>query len=146
MKNNLNHLSFFELRKQLTFPFHSSRSFYETNRTKYINRIDISTICKYAKIFGLKVYCMVNSRHFTASVLNCCFEFTKSRKKDAYFSGFESRNKLIKVDNSAAILFRNKVSCVSRRFMYLGIAGLASFFSRTFLRWGALIAGALHCV
>ena len=39
-RNSLNHLSFFELRKLLTFSFYSSRIFYET---KYINGIDVSS-------------------------------------------------------------------------------------------------------
>ena len=41
--------------------------------------------------------------------------------KTRTFLVFESRNKLIKVDNSAAILFCNKVRCVWRRLTYRGI-------------------------
>ena len=60
-----------------------------------------------AKLFWLKVYCVVNSKRFSTSVLNCYFAVTQSRKKDAYFSGFKLRNKLIK---------RGKLS---RRFVLL---------------------------
>ena len=55
---------------------------------------------------------MVNSGLFNTSVLTCCFEFTQPRKKHAYFSGFGSRNKLIKVDKSAVILFDWKARSV----------------------------------
>ena len=108
---------------------------------------NISTIwtCPKIIIFGLRVIYMVNSRRFTTSVLNCCFEFTQSRKKEAYFSGFQSRNKVIKMDNSAAILFCNKVRCVWRPLTYRGITCFASFFFRTFLGRGVLEDwGALH--
>ena len=65
---------------------------------------------------------VVNSRFFSTSLLNCCFELTQSRKKDAHFSGFQSRFKLIKEDNSAAILFSWKVRSVGGFFIYLSLA------------------------
>ena len=55
---------------------------------------------------------MINSSLLSTSVLNCCFEFTKSRKKHAYISGIKSRDKLMKVKNPATILFGGKVRSV----------------------------------
>ena len=72
---------------------------------------------------------MLNSRlsRQYLCILNCCFEFTQSRKKDAYFqAGFESRNNLIKVDNSAAILFGCKLRSVGGCFMYPSLTSFAS--------------------
>lgn len=73
---------------------------------KYVVKWGVSWIARGKQNTGKPVKERIvqpESAHILTSVLRYCFEFTQSRKKEPYISGFESRNELTKVENSAAI-------------------------------------------